>query len=330
MSNIAPPPPPPPMSQPLPPPPDAGPPPIVSVVRVSKWFGGVVAVSEVSFGVGEGVTALLGPNGAGKSTLIRLLCGLTPPSQGTIRIHGADPRGDASVRRRIGLVPQQETMFDSHTPASFLRLAAILHGLDNPEAIARKCLEVVELDPDDARHIATYSKGMRQRVKVAAALVHDPSVLVLDEPLTGLDPRQRRHMIELFHRLGDEGRCVIVSSHVLDEVERFGSRVLVLAKGRLAATGDFRAIRDLMDDRPHRIQIGTDEPAKLAGALLAAGTVSGVRLTAHDLVHVETSDVASLRQLVATTAAQNKVHLREFTPLDDDLDSVFRYLVGER
>ncbi len=317
---------------PPPPPPGAVPAaaPVVAVDRVSKWFAGVVAVSEVSFGIGPGVTAVLGPNGAGKSTLLRLLCGLTAPSQGTVRIFGADPRVDAEVRGRIGLVPQQETMLDSHTPSAFVRLAAVLHGVDDAAGAARRSLGVVELDPDDSRPIATYSKGMRQRVKVAAALVHDPPILVLDEPLTGLDPRQRRHMIDLFHRLGDEGRCVLVSSHVLDEVERFGSRVLVLAKGRLAATGDFRAIRDLMDDRPHRIQISTDAPATLAGALLAAETVSGVRLMGPDTVHVETTDVGRLRNLVATTARDCGVHLREFAPLDDDLDSVFRYLVGQR
>ena len=332
-----PPPPPPPPATPatpihpaLLPAPPADPNASVSVERVSKWFGGVVAVSEVTFSVGAGVTAVLGPNGAGKSTLLRLLCGLTPPSQGTVRIHGRDPRTDASVRARIGLVPQQETMFDGHTPLAFVRLAAILHGLDDPPSAARAALEVVELDPDDPRRIATYSKGMRQRVKVAAALVHDPDVLVLDEPLTGLDPRQRRHLIDLFHRLGETERCVLVSSHVLDEVERFGSNVLVIAKGRLAATGDFRAIRDLMDDRPHRLRLGTDKPGALAGALLGAGTVMGVQLTGDDSVLVETTDVARFHALVARVAVDQGAHLREVAPLDDDLDSVFRYLVGGR
>lgn len=324
------PPPPPPPGSVFRPPPPVDPNAPVAVTGVSKWFGGVVAVSEVSFSVGPGVTAVLGPNGAGKSTLLRLLCGLTPPSQGTVRIHGADPRTDDGVRGRIGLVPQQETMFDTRTPRAFVRLAAVLHGIDDPDGAAVRALQTVELDPEDRRRISTYSKGMRQRVKVASALVHGPDVLVLDEPLTGLDPRQRRSLIDLFHRLGEEGRCVLVSSHVLDEVERFGSRVLVIAKGRLAATGDFRAIRDLMDDRPHRIRITTDAPAVLAGSLLAAGSVMGVRLTGPNSVQVETQDVAHLRALVAKAAVDNGVHLREFTPLDDDLDSVFRYLVGDR
>lgn len=312
-------------------PPTAAPaPPPIFVDGVSKWFGSLVAVSEVTFSVRPGVTALLGPNGAGKSTLLRLLCGLTSPSQGTVRILGGDPRTDLSVRARLGLVPQQETLLDSRTPRQFVRLVATLHGLDDPDAATVAALQEVELDPGDTRRIATYSKGMRQRVKVAAALVHQPEVMVLDEPLTGLDPRQRRHLIELFHRLGDEGRCVIVSSHVLDEVERFGSRVLVLAHGRLAAEGDFRAIRDLMDDRPHRLRISTDRPGPVAGGLLASGSIMAVRIIDDETVLVDTTEVGAFRRTVARVAVEQQAHLREIVPLDDDLDSVFRYLVGQQ
>ena len=315
----------------LPPPPaDARPipAPFVVVDQVSKWFGGVVAVSEVSFAVGPGVTALLGPNGAGKSSLLRLLCGLTPPSQGSVTIHGANPRTDPAVRARIGLVPQQETMFDGRTAREFVRLTAILHGVEQADAATVAAIQEVELDPDDPRTISSYSKGMRQRVKVAQALVHGPDVLVLDEPLTGLDPRQRRHLIGLFERLGEEGRCVVVSSHVLEEVERFGSRVLVMAQGRLAAEGDFRAIRELMDDRPHRLRITTDQPGPVAGGLLATGSVMGVRIADETTVLVDTNDVQRFRTTVAKVASEHSAHLREVVPLDDDLDSVFRYLVG--
>ncbi len=301
---------------------------MVQAVDVSKWFGDVVAVSEVSFSVGAGVTALLGPNGAGKSTVLRLLCGLVAPARGTVRVLGRDPRTDVDVHRYIGLVPQQETLFDSQTALEFLTLAAVLHELPAPEAAARAALATVELQPDDRRHLSAYSRGMRQRVKVAQAIVHNPSVIVLDEPLTGLDPRQRRHMTELFHHLGGHDRCVIVSSHVLDEVERFGSDVLVIAQGRLAAEGDYRAIRDLMDDRPHRLRVRTDKPYQVAGALLAAGTVMGISLHGRDTVLVDTVDVHRFRRLVAMTAAEQDAHLWEVAPLDDDLDSVFRYLVG--
>jgi ABC-2 type transport system ATP-binding protein len=171
---------------------------------------------------------------------------------------------------------------------------------------------------------------MRQRIKLAQAIVHDPLVIALDEPLTGLDPRQRREMIQLFHRLGDEGKCVIVSSHVLDEVERFGSRVLVIAQGRLAAEGDFREIRNLMDDRPLRISIRTDQPRELAIALLDRGVISGCRLEATNSVVVDTSDPMAFRRAVAPAARDRNASLLELRPLDDDLESVFRYLVGPR
>lgn len=302
--------------------------PMVEVEGCTRWFGDVVAVSEVSFTLGAGVTALLGPNGAGKSSLLRLLCGLVPPARGTVRILGRDPRTDIGVHRHLGLVPQQETVFDRLTALELVETCAVLRGVEAPRDAAEHALGLVELDPADPRSLPTYSRGMRQRVKVAQAIVHEPSVIVLDEPLTGLDPRQRRHMTDLFHRLGDEGRCVIVSSHVLEEVERFGSDVLVIVQGRLAAEGDYHAIRDLMDDRPHRIRLRTDRPHEVAGRLLAAGTVMGLEVVDHDTVVVETDRVHDLRSSVAGVAREADAHLWEVVPLDDDLDSVFRYLVG--
>ena len=175
--------------------------PMLEVTDASKWFGDVVAVSEVSFALGPGVTALLGPNGAGKSTLLRMICGLTPTSRGSVRVLGSDPRTDLAVRGRIGIVPQQEAVFDPLNALEFVRLAAVLHGITDADHVARAALHLVELDPDDPRKVTGYSKGMRQRVKVAQALVNDPAVMVLDEPLTGLDPRQRKHLIDLFARL---------------------------------------------------------------------------------------------------------------------------------
>jgi ABC-2 type transport system ATP-binding protein len=302
---------------------------MIQVEHASKWFGELVAVSDVSFALGPGVTALLGPNGAGKSTILRMLCGLTPPSEGSVRVLGGDPRRDPQLSQRIGLVPQGEALFDDLSAFEFVHLAAVLNKVDQPGAATTRALDTVELRIDDPRPLRTYSKGMRQRVKVAQALVADPSVVVLDEPLTGLDPRQRLHLISLFQRLGAEGRCVVVSSHVLEEVERFGSRILVMVQGRLAAEGDFRAIRDLMDDRPHRVRIRSDDPRPLATALLMAPGVVGVRIEG-DATVVETLDAALLRRAVPVMARLRGVSLREVTPLDDDLESVFRYLVEGR
>jgi len=302
----------------------------IEVQAVSKWFGGVVALSDVSFAIGSGITALLGPNGAGKSTLLRILCGLTMPSQGTVRVLGYRPRRDIELTRRIGLVPQQESLFDRLTGVQFVQLAAELHRVASPDEAARAAIEVVDLDPSDGRPVGAYSKGMRQRVKVAQALVHDPDVVILDEPLEGLDPRQRLRMIELFRDLADGGRTVLVSSHVLDEVERFGSRVLVLAQGRLAAEGDFHEIRELMDDRPHRLRLGSDKPRELAAGLLTGGSVVGAWVSSADTLLVDTLDVTAFRRSIAKVARDQGARLTELVALDEDLDSVFRYLVERR
>jgi ABC-2 type transport system ATP-binding protein len=294
---------------------------------VSKWFGALVAVSDVSFEVGPGVTALLGPNGAGKSTMLRMLCGLARPSRGTVRVLGRDPRIDVGVTRSIGLVPQQESVFERLTARGFVRLAATLHGLPDPDAAALAALELVRLDAADERRLPAYSKGMRQRVKVAQGLVHDPEIVLLDEPLTGLDPRQRADMVVLFRRLGAEGRCVLVSSHVLDEVERLGSQILVMSQGRLAAAGDFRELRALMDDRPLRVRVRTDRPRELAGALLEGGTVVGARLDGELALELDTNDAGALAHALAPVARDRDASLFEVVPLDADLEGVFRYLV---
>lgn len=331
------------MSEPLPPPPTLPPPdpraplpyarePLAGMVvvdQVSKFFGSVVAVSDVSVAVGGGVTALLGPNGAGKSTLFRILCGLTPPSRGSIRILGADPRADRGVRGRIALVPQQDALFDQMSASAFVEVAARSQAVDDPSERARWALEQVDLNDVGDKPVGQFSKGMRQRVKVATALVNDPEVVILDEPLAGLDPVQRRALIALFHRLGDEGRCVLVSSHVLDEVARIGSRVLVIAQGRLVARGDYRDLRELMDDRPHRIRIGSNEPRRLGSALVDRGLVQALSLEDGHCV-VDTADADALGRQIAPLAVELGLRLTEVEPLDDDLESVFRYLVEGR
>ncbi|MEM9201439.1 MAG: ABC transporter ATP-binding protein [Actinomycetota bacterium] len=302
---------------------------MVEAAGLTKSFGDVVAVSDVTFQIGRGITAILGPNGAGKSTLFRMLCGLTPPSRGTVTVLGENARRDRDVRGRIGLAPQQDALFDRLSALDFVTFTALTHGVDEPETRARQALAHVDLDANDPKPVGSFSKGMRQRAKLAAAIVNDPDVLVLDEPLTGLDPVQRQRMITLFNQLADQGKCLLVSSHVLDEVARLGSNVLVIAQGRLAAAGDYRTLRDQMDDRPHRIRVGTDRPKVLGAAMIERGLAEGVTVDAAG-VSADTMDVDTFGRAIAPLAVEYNAQLNEFTPLDDDLESVFRYLVERR
>ena len=309
---------------------------IAELDSVSRWYGTVVAVSDVSLSLRPGVTALLGPNGAGKSTLLRLVCGLTRPSRGSVRLLGQNPRRRPAVYRDVGLVPQQQALFDNESPTEFVTTAARLVGLAEPEAAAVEALGRVGLDPVDPRPLRQRSGGERQRAKLAQAIVHRPPLLVLDEPVEGLDPRQRLTVLDLVAELGAEGHTVLVSSHVLGELERISDRVLVMAQGRLRATGTARALRELLADRPLKVRLGTDRPRELAAELVALPGVVGVRLdepaaAASPLaVVVDTVEPAVLRREVAGRAVAAGAVLSELRPLDDDLDSVFRYLVESR
>ncbi len=309
---------------PPPPPPTQ---PRVVAQGVSKAFGSLVAVSDVSFSIGPGITALLGPNGAGKSTLLRMLCGLSTPTTGKVLVAGGDPRSSAEARRQIGLVPQQDGIFERDSVRSFVRLGAVLSNVDDPDRVNRRRPQAVELDGPIDRPLGAFSKGMRQRAKIAAALVHGPTVLFLDEPLNGLDPKQRRSMIDLFHTLGERGKTVVVSSHVLDEVERFGSNVLVIARGRLAAQGDFRAIRALMNDQPLRFRVRCGHTRRVAAALIAEELASGVTVKG-DVIELTTENAPAFRSRLADLCQHHDARLYECTPLDEDLESVFRYLVA--
>lgn len=315
------------------PPPPAAPawPPIdatLVVTDVSKSFGSLVAVSNVTLAFRPGVTALLGPNAAGKSTLLRMMSGQATTSTGSVWVAGGDPRTDAEARGRIGLVPQQDGVFERENLLDVVRLGAVLSGIPDPDGAARQALATVELDPEIDRPVGAFSKGMRQRVKIAAALVHDPVVLMLDEPLNGLDPKQRRHMISLFQQLGASGRTVIVSSHVLEEVERFGSNVVVIAKGRIAAEGDFHSIRALMEDQPLRVRVVCSDARTVSSAMVSSGSVVGCRLTNERQVEFVTEDIRRFRRDIGAVCHQHRIRLEEVLPLDDDLESVFRYLVG--
>jgi ABC-2 type transport system ATP-binding protein len=301
----------------------------IVVTELSKWFGLKVAVSELSIGFRPGVTGLLGPNGAGKTTLLRVIAGLQRPSQGQVRILGVDPRQDTEVYRKISLVPEDESVYERLTGRQFVELAARLAKIDHPVDRAGAVLQTVGLLDAADRALGGFSKGMRQRAKVAAALVSEPEVLLLDEPLNGADPVQRAQLIALFKELGAAGRTVLVSSHVLAEVERVSDRVVAMVDGRLAAVGDVATIRAAMTDKPRRVYVDASDPRRLAAALIATSGVLGVQVD-DGTVHVETSDQADLARRLPAIALEHSIALTKIEPVDESLESVFRYLVEGR
>jgi ABC-2 type transport system ATP-binding protein len=311
-----------------PPPPPSGPTggaPIV-LLRASRWYGNVVACNDVTFDVGTGITGLLGPNGAGKSTILGMIAGLLPPSAGSVTLLGEPAWRHPDVYRRVGLVPERESVPGWLTGLGFVRYSAELQGLGDVDAAARVAIATVDLVDAANRRTATYSKGMRQRILLAAALVHDPPVLLLDEPFNGLDPRQRLHMMTLLRDLAAAGRTILFSSHILEEVERVADRVLVIHAGRLAASGDFRAIRRLMTDRPHTYTIHSSDDRGLAAALMAGGAVMAAELSDGRL-DVRTIDLVRFGRQLPTLARAGGISLYEVRPTDESLESVFAYLV---
>jgi ABC-2 type transport system ATP-binding protein len=301
--------------------------PTIVMEHVSKWYGDIVAVSDVSFGVTPGVTALLGPNGAGKSTCLKMISGLLAASSGNITILGQPARGKPDAYRRLGLVPEQEQLYPFLTGREFIRMNAILQRLPDPDAATDRAIETVDMVAASSRKVGGYSKGMRQRIKVAAALVHDPDVLLMDEPLNGTDPAQRAHLIRLIRELGSIGKTVLVSSHVLVEVERFAENILVIVNGKLAAAGDFRAIRDRIDEHDHAVRIRADEPRFLAAALINHPATRSIRIDPDGKIVAETNDVRTFYRELPRLAQKSNIRLYEVQAADESLTSVFAYLV---
>jgi ABC-2 type transport system ATP-binding protein len=296
--------------------------------HVSRWYRNVVAVNDVSMTIGPGVTGLLGPNGAGKSTLIALMSGFLAPSSGTVTLDGEPLWRNEQVYRKIGLVPEREALFEYLTGRQFVVANAELHGLPDPGAAAQASIALVEMSDAQDRVISTYSKGMRQRIKMASSLVHDPAVLLLDEPFNGMDPRQRIHLMELLRTMGAEGRTVLFSSHILEEVEQVARQIEVVVAGRHAASGDFGAIRRLMTDRPNRFVLRTSDDRTMASVLLADSSVRGARLRSDGGIELEASDFGRFSEVLPRLAREQGVRLLEVTPTDESLESVFAYLVS--
>ncbi len=301
-------------------------PPAVEFDHVSRWYGNIVAVNDISFSLNAGITGLLGPNGAGKSTMLHMLAGFLQPSAGVVRVLGEPSWGNPEMYRRVGLVPERESVYPFLTGFEFVLDSARLHHLPDPEGASLKAIRMVELEDAMNRASGGYSKGMKQRIKIAAASVHEPQVLLLDEPFNGADPRQRLHLMGLLREMAAAGKTIVFSSHILEEVERLAEDVLVIVSGRLAASGDFREIRKLMTDRPHTFTVRASDNRRLAADLVADPSVYGVELQDKDL-EVRTSEFAAFTKAVAGVARRAGVTIFEIRPTDESLESVFSYLV---
>jgi ABC-2 type transport system ATP-binding protein len=298
---------------------------------VSKWYGQVSGLNDVTVDVPAGVTGLLGPNGAGKSTFMKLVTGQLQPSKGTLRVLGEPIWGNHALYARIGFCPEQDAFYERMTGLEWVSGLVRLNGLSESEAAtaAGRALEMVDLTGAGGKKIGAYSKGMRQRIKLAQAIALDPELLILDEPLNGMDPIQRRRSIQLIRQWADAGRSVLVSSHVLHEVEALTSNILVINNGRIVAEGDVHHIRELIDEHPHTVSVRASEPRVLARELLAQDGVISLRFEPGRLI-VETDkpDIFYTR-LTELAAAGSAGLIDEVTSPDDNLQAVFKYLVKQ-
>ncbi|DAC30946.1 MAG TPA: ABC transporter ATP-binding protein [Candidatus Poseidoniales archaeon] len=304
--------------------------PAVMIESASKWYGEVIGLNDVSLAIDGGVTGVLGPNGAGKSTLFKLLLGRLKPSQGTVRLFGTDPWESTSPFRRVGYVSETEPLYEWMTGLDFLMTMARLHGMTRDEARERAehVLEFVGLSDVRHKEVGKYSKGMRQRVKIAHALVHDPDLIILDEPLHGCDPLARTSIMSVIRELGNRGKTVIVSSHILEEIERITEQIVILHNGRLLALGNLHAIRGLLDKHPHRILLETESPRDLAKELITRNPIYGVRFPQEGFLEIQTGDLSAAHEILPSAIIESGIRVTAVENPDDNLDSLLGYLVG--
>jgi len=301
---------------------------IASFGGVAKWYGPVIGLVDVTIELKPGVIGLLGPNGAGKSTFLKLLTGQLTPSQGEVRLFGVDPFKKPAVLSRVGFCPEPDSFYEDMTGRAFVKYLTRLHGYGAADARRRTeaVLDQVGMTDAAGRRIRTYSKGMRQRIKLAQALAHDPEVLVLDEPLTGMDPVGRRRTQQIVRELGEKGTTVLVSSHVLHEVEAMTREVVLLYQGRVRATGTLDEIRGFLRQYPHRILVRSAQARDLGRALLEMESVAGIRL-AGDEVHVETFDPDEFYKRLPDFVLDQGLAVEALEAQDASLDAIFEYLV---
>ena len=302
---------------------------VITTAHLSKWYGQVIGLNDVTLTVPAGITGLLGPNGAGKSTFMKLITGQLKPSQGRIDVLGEPIWRNPALYFRIGFCPEQDAFYERMTGLEWVTALVRLNGVNEREAgeLARGALERVDLSDAAGKKIGAYSKGMRQRVKLAQALAHDPELLILDEPLSGMDPLARRKTIRLIRDWGRAGRSVIVSSHILHEIESMTSNILLINQGRILAEGNVHQIRDLIDEHPHTVYIKADQPRALAREFLAQDDVLSLRFEDHAVVVQTATPDLFYARLTDVAASGEFGTIHEVTSPDDNLQAVFQYLV---
>ncbi|MBA3461987.1 MAG: ABC transporter ATP-binding protein [Deltaproteobacteria bacterium] len=303
---------------------------VVLADNCSKWYGHVLGISDVTWTLGGGIVGLLGPNGAGKSTLMKLMAGLLRPSRGGLTVYGKNPFEDVAVRRRIGYAPEHEKTWDELTALELVTVMAKLAGVPARRAESAAKDAIAQMGMTDAQHrrVKGFSKGMRQRTKLATAIAHDPDFLLLDEPLTGVDPIARVDIVERIRRLADGGKTIVVSSHVLYEIEALTSEIVVIYRGQVLAEGNVYEIRKLIDRHPHRIRIECDEPRKVAAALATSDHVARIVFERKGVL-IETRDPDRCYDQLAAAVIESGVNVSALSSPDNNLGAVFEYLTGE-
>jgi ABC-2 type transport system ATP-binding protein len=305
--------------------------PLLLLDHVSKWYGPVIGVNQVTLELRAGITGLVGPNGAGKTTLMRLATGQLRPDIGSVRVHGREA-WSTDAKRHIGYSPDVDSFYEEMSGRQFLESMARLCGYSSRQARRRteETLALVGMTDQANRRLRGYSKGMRQRVKVAQALVHDPDVLILDEPLSGIDPIGRQEFLGLFQDLAERGKCLLISSHELDELEKLTDQIAVMTQGRIAAVGTLAQIRELLDHHPLSILISSDQPRNLAGALLNMEDVVGVELGARDTLVVRARNPRRFFRQFAGLVLEENYDIRHLETLDESAQAILGYFLGNR
>ena len=305
--------------------------PVLKAEKLSKWYGNILGISDINLEVGGGITGLLGPNGAGKSTFLKIAAGQLKPKIGRLTVFGEPVWGNPGIFRRVGFCPEHDSAYNEMSGGAFILLLARLHGFAGAASDrAEKALATVGLLENHGRLIKAYSFGMRQRLRLASAILHEPELLLLDEPLRGVDPLWRIRIMQLIKDYGRQGRTVLVSSHILPEIEAMTSNIVLIHQGKVFAEGDIHSIRGLIDSHPHQVSIRCPRPRQLAEQLIAGDFVSGIEFAADGGgLTVQTSQRDLFFSALMPLAAQTDNEIGEITSPDDNLQAVFDYLIGK-